>query len=59
MTWPKATVRALHHHDEIELVAASGHTPSGHRRYTSDDVRHFYQVRSLRQRAQEVRTGQF
>lgn len=43
------TVRTLHHYDEIGLVPASERTPSGHRRYTPDDVRRLYQVRSLRQ----------
>lgn len=43
------TVRALYHYDEIGLVVASERTPSGHRRYTPDDVRRLYQVRSLRQ----------
>lgn len=43
------TVRTLHHYDEIGLVVASERTPSGHRRYTPDDVRRLYQVRSLRQ----------
>ncbi|MGI5506586.1 MerR family transcriptional regulator [Lentzea sp. CA-135723] len=43
------TVRALHHYDEIGLVVASERTSSGHRRYTPDDVRRLYQVRSLRQ----------
>ncbi|MCX2952625.1 MerR family transcriptional regulator [Lentzea sp. NEAU-D7] len=43
------TVRTLHHYDEIGLVVASERTPSGHRRYTPDDVRLLYQVRSLRQ----------
>ncbi|MGW6445055.1 MerR family transcriptional regulator [Lentzea sp. NPDC055074] len=43
------TVRTRHHHDEIGLVVASERTPSGHRRYTPDDVRRLYQVRSLRQ----------
>ncbi|WP_090012898.1 hypothetical protein [Lentzea albidocapillata] len=55
----KATVRTLHRRNEIGLVVASERTPSAHLRYTPDDVRHFYQVRSLRQRPQEVRTGQF
>ncbi|WP_346132745.1 MerR family transcriptional regulator [Lentzea roselyniae] len=31
------------------LVVASERTASGHRRYTPEDVRHLYQVRSLRQ----------
>ncbi|MCR3753025.1 MerR family transcriptional regulator [Lentzea californiensis] len=44
----KASVRTLHHHDETCLVAASERTPSGHRQYTSDGIRHLYQVRSLR-----------
>ncbi len=43
------TVRTLHHYDEIGLVGASERTTSGHRRYTPDDVRRLYQVRSLRQ----------
>ncbi|MFS8095580.1 MerR family transcriptional regulator [Lentzea alba] len=43
------TVRTLYHYDEIGLVTASERTTSGHRRYTSDDVRRLYQVRSLRQ----------
>ncbi|HEX7305849.1 MerR family transcriptional regulator [Lentzea sp.] len=43
------TVRTLHHYDEIGLVVASERTASGHRRYTPDDVRRLYQVRSLRQ----------
>ncbi|MFD5826541.1 MerR family transcriptional regulator [Lentzea sp. NPDC060358] len=43
------TVRTLHHYDEIGVVVASERTPSGHRRYTPDDVRRLYQVRSLRQ----------
>lgn len=43
------TVRTLYHYDEIGLVVASERTASGHRRYTADDVRRLYQVRSLRQ----------
>jgi MerR family transcriptional regulator, thiopeptide resistance regulator len=43
------TVRTLHHYDEIGLVVASERTASGHRRYTPEDVRRLYQVRSLRQ----------
>lgn len=43
------TIRTLYHYDEIGLVVASERTASGHRRYTPDDVRHLYQVRSLRQ----------
>lgn len=43
------TVRTLYHYDEIGLVVASERTASGHRRYTPEDVRRLYQVRSLRQ----------
>ncbi|GGU40526.1 MerR family transcriptional regulator [Lentzea flava] len=54
------TVRTLHHYDEIGLVVASERTTSGHRRYTPEDVRRLYQVRSLRQLGlslDEVRTA--
>jgi MerR family transcriptional regulator, thiopeptide resistance regulator len=43
------TIRTLYHYDEIGLVSASERTPSGHRRYTEDDVRLLYRVRTLRQ----------
>ncbi|QFZ20010.1 MerR family transcriptional regulator [Saccharothrix syringae] len=43
------TVRMLHHYDEIGLLAPSGRTASGHRRYTADDVRRLYRIRALRQ----------
>nr|BFF01999.1 MerR family transcriptional regulator [Streptoalloteichus tenebrarius] len=42
------TVRTLHHYDEIGLVEPSERTSSGHRRYTSADVRRLYRVRALR-----------
>ena len=41
------TVRALHHYDEIGLLPAGRRTASGHRRYTEDDVRRLYRIRSL------------
>ncbi|GGM95634.1 hypothetical protein GCM10011609_36550 [Lentzea pudingi] len=41
------TVRTVHHHDKIGLITASERTLSGHRRYTPDEVRRLYQVRSL------------
>ncbi|MFI7611269.1 MerR family transcriptional regulator [Nonomuraea terrae] len=43
-----STVRTLHHYDEIGLLRASGRTASGHRRYTAEDLRRLYQVRTLR-----------
>jgi MerR family transcriptional regulator, thiopeptide resistance regulator len=43
------TVRTLYYYDEIGLVPASERTPSGHRRYTDDDVRRLYRVRALAQ----------
>jgi MerR family transcriptional regulator, thiopeptide resistance regulator len=42
------TVRALHHYDEIGLLAPSGRTGAGHRRYTDADVRRLHQIRALR-----------
>jgi len=41
------TVRALHHYDEIGLLSAGQRTASGHRRYTEEDVRRLYRIRSL------------
>ena len=41
------TVRALHHYDEIGLLSASRRTASGHRRYTGQDVRRLYRIRTL------------
>jgi DNA-binding transcriptional MerR regulator len=42
------TVRELHHYDEIGLLAPSGRTGAGHRRYTDVDVRRLHQIRALR-----------
>jgi DNA-binding transcriptional MerR regulator len=42
------TVRALHHYDEIGLLAPSLHNSAGHRRYTGDDVRRLHHVIALR-----------
>ena len=43
------TIRTLHHYDEIGLLKPSGHTESGHRLYTADDIARLQQVISLRQ----------
>jgi MerR family transcriptional regulator, thiopeptide resistance regulator len=43
------TIRTLYYYDEIGLVSASERTPSGHRRYSGDDVRRLYRVRALTQ----------
>ncbi|MFD1147151.1 MerR family transcriptional regulator [Saccharothrix hoggarensis] len=43
------TVRTLHHYDELGLLRPSERTPSGHRRYTEQDLHRLYQVRLLRQ----------
>jgi len=43
------TVRALHHYDQIGLVAPSGRTSGGHRLYTSADLAVLYQVTAMRQ----------
>src|SRR5205085_2098880 len=43
------TIRTLHHYDEIDLLKPSGHTESGHRLYTTDDVARLQQILSLRQ----------
>ncbi len=43
------TVRTLHHYDELCLLRPGGRTPSGHRRYTEQDLRRLYQIRLLRQ----------
>jgi DNA-binding transcriptional MerR regulator len=42
------TVRALYHYDDIGLLRASERTASGHRRFTTRDVRRLYRVRALR-----------
>ena len=41
------TVRTLHYYDEIGLLPASRRTASGHRRYTGQDVRRLYRIRTL------------
>lgn len=42
------TVRTLHHYEGIGLLAASGRTSSGHRRYGRADVERLYRICSLR-----------
>jgi MerR family transcriptional regulator, thiopeptide resistance regulator len=42
------SVRTLHHYDHIGLLAPSGHTGSGHRLYTTADIRRLQQILSLR-----------
>ncbi|MFI7131455.1 MerR family transcriptional regulator [Nonomuraea sp. NPDC050153] len=42
------TVRTLHHYDEIGLLRPSERTAAGHRRYTAEDLRRLYRVRTLR-----------
>ena len=42
------TVRALHHYDSIGLLRASSRTAAGHRRYTEQDLRRLYSIRTLR-----------
>ena len=42
------TVRALHHYDSIGLLQAGVRTAAGHRRYTEQDLRRLYGIRTLR-----------
>lgn len=42
------TVRTLHHYDRLGLLAASGRTSGGHRRYAEHDVARLYRVLALR-----------
>jgi len=42
------TVRALHHYDEIGLLAPSARTAAGHRRYSDEDLRRLYRIVALR-----------
>jgi MerR family transcriptional regulator, thiopeptide resistance regulator len=42
------TVRALHHYDQIGLLAPSQRSAAGHRLYTVDDVARLYRVSVLR-----------
>jgi DNA-binding transcriptional MerR regulator len=41
------TVRTLHHYDRIGLLTPNERTASGHRRYTSRDLRRLYRIRTL------------
>ena len=43
------SVRALHHYDQVGLVAPSTRTSGGHRLYTGADLAVLYQVTALRQ----------
>lgn len=43
------TVRALHHYDEIGLLAPSRRSASGYRLYDGDDIARLLQILSLRQ----------
>ena len=43
------SVRTLHYYGEIGLLAPSEHTPTGHRRYSVNDVGRLQQIVSLRQ----------
>ena len=42
------TVRALHHYDELGLLAPSERSQAGHRLYDEDDVRRLYRIVALR-----------
>jgi DNA-binding transcriptional MerR regulator len=42
------TVRALHHYDDIGLLAASGRSAGGYRLYSDDDVRRLYRIVACR-----------
>jgi len=42
------TVRALHHYDSIGLLRPGVRTAAGHRRYTEEDLRRLYGIRTLR-----------
>ena len=42
------SVRALHHYEEIGLLAPSGRTEAGHRLYSDGDVMRLQQIASLR-----------
>lgn len=43
------TVRTLHYYDRIGLLAPTGRTSGGHRRYSDDDVQTLYRIVALRQ----------
>lgn len=42
------SARMLRHYDRIGLVSPTDHTPSGYRRYSTEDVRRLFQVEGLR-----------
>ncbi|WP_257979615.1 MerR family transcriptional regulator, partial [Corallococcus exiguus] len=42
------TVRALHHYDEIGLLAPSGRSGSGYRLYSEADVQRLHAIQTLR-----------
>jgi DNA-binding transcriptional MerR regulator len=42
------TIRALHHYEEIGLLAPSARTASGHRRYSDEDMQRLYRIVALR-----------
>jgi DNA-binding transcriptional MerR regulator len=42
------TVRALHHYDSIGLLRPSGHSESGYRLYSRDDVARLHGIQTLR-----------
>jgi DNA-binding transcriptional MerR regulator len=42
------TVRALHHYDEIGLLAPSGRSETGYRLYADEDVRRLYRIVAFR-----------
>lgn len=41
------SVRALHHYDEIGLLAPSGRSDAGYRLYTAADIAHLQRIKSL------------
>lgn len=45
----KVTVRTLHHYDEIGLLAPTGRTASGYRRYSDADLDRLQQIRFYRE----------
>ncbi len=42
------SVRTLHHYDQIGLLHPSGRAPSGHRRYSDEDVAKLHAILALR-----------
>jgi cob(I)alamin adenosyltransferase len=52
------TVRALHHYEQVGLIAPASRTGAGHRRYTAEQAEKLYQItamRSLGFRLEEIR----